>query len=190
MNKSFTFITFIFFINFDIPINGLNLNNRDLMQLNQILNNRDLTLLMQMVRDENEIKEKFKKEHPLETELFDAIHEDNEKQVRELIPQIKDINIKNWNGETLLMYATRHQNNPNIVELLLIHPDIDVNIEKEGKNALYYAIKNIYPSYTNKEETIKLLLLAGTNITFVDPFLLDILAFDREKDTIENLEKF
>ncbi len=81
--------------------------------------------------------------------------------IQKLIVLGADVNLCNNSGSTPLMYACRHSNEdskPEVVDILLAHPKIDVNIKNdgEGMNAFEYACS--YVSTTSSIETVKKLL--------------------------------
>ena len=83
----------------------------------------------------NLLKGEIKKEDP-DFELIRDIFEYS----------VVDINSKDYRGMTTLMCATIW-GNEKIIELLLRHPEIDVNIQDEeiGWSALIYAVYNLQP---------------------------------------------
>jgi ankyrin repeat protein len=104
-------------------------------------------------------------EEQLHKELFDAIQLHNLQEVRSLLRNIENVNIKNNNEETPLYWAVR-ANQLEIVQLLLNNgAKASVNMTSRfGDTPLYWAIRNENP------QMIQLLLDSGANVNITNNY--------------------
>lgn len=108
-------------------------------------------------------KENFAKEHPKAMALFDAIQNNDIKAFNELLPQVGDINTKDWLERTFLIKAAE-RGNIKMIQILLEQPNIKIDEQDHtGETAL---MRVVMESSLNKEDVIKiikLLLSSGAN---------------------------
>ena len=113
-------------------------------------------------------------------DIFTYIRNDDIKSVKNYIDSGYDLNIKNYNGYSPLIYACDFYLTKIEIVKLLLNYDVDVNKQDNfGRTAL------IYLSINNNTEIAKLLLNAGADIDKQDNFGYTPLMYAAKNDNVE-----
>lgn len=109
-------------------------------------------------------------------------------EVEELIRKGADVNAKNEEGRTALMYAAEFNKNPEVIKVLLTN-GADVNAkDKDGETALMSAV-----AFNKNPEVIQVLLNNGADMNAKDEIgrtALDFALVNNNEEIVELLERY